>query len=140
MTAGVVLHLTEGAEGKHRAVLRNALNVIPEVEPGTPIEVVVHGEAIALARAGQATADALAEALDAGITLVVCRNSLRSQGLTDGDLVDLAAKSSDVTRMLIAHRATVSRPVSAALVEVGDVPDVLALLENEGAAFSRRSL
>ena len=88
MTAGVVLHLTEGAEGKHRAVLRNALNVIPEVEPGTPIEVVVHGEAIALARAGQATADALAEALDAGITLVVCRNSLRSQGLTEGDLVD----------------------------------------------------
>jgi len=88
MTAGVVLHLTEGAEGKHRAVLRNALNLIPEVEPGTPIEVVVHGEAIALARAGQVTADALAEALDAGITLVVCRNSLRSQGLTDGDLVD----------------------------------------------------
>lgn len=88
MTAGVVLHLTEGAEGKHRAVLRNALNLIPEVEPGTPIEVVVHGEAIALARAGQATADALTEALDAGITLVVCRNSLRSQGLTDGDLVD----------------------------------------------------
>ncbi|MBB5041658.1 DUF2336 domain-containing protein [Shinella fusca] len=65
---------------------------------------------------------------------------LRSQLLTDGDLVDLAAKGSDVTRMLIAHRATVSRPVSAALVEVGDVPDVLALLENEGAAFSRRSL
>jgi uncharacterized protein (DUF2336 family) len=65
---------------------------------------------------------------------------LRSQLLTDGDLVDLAAKGSDVTRMLIAHRATVSRPVSAALVEVGDVPDVLALLENEGATFSRRSL
>jgi len=88
MTAGVVLHLTEGAEGKHRAVLRNALNLTPEVEPGTPIEVVVHGEAIALALPGQATADALAEARDAGIALVVCRNSMRSQDLADDDLVD----------------------------------------------------
>lgn len=87
MTAGVVLHLTEVAAGKHRAVLRNALNLLPEVEPGTPIEVVVHGEAITLARPGQVTADALAEALDAGIVLVVCRNSLRSQDLTDADLV-----------------------------------------------------
>lgn len=65
---------------------------------------------------------------------------LRSQLLTDADLVDLAAKGGDATRMLIAHRAGVSRPVSAALAEVGDVPDVLVLLENEGAAFSRRSL
>ena len=45
MTAGVVLHLTEPAAVKHRAVLRNALNLIPEVAPGTPIEVVVHGDA-----------------------------------------------------------------------------------------------
>jgi uncharacterized protein len=87
VTAGVVLHLTEAAPGKHRAVLRNALNLLPEVEPGTPIEVVVHGEAITLARPGQVTADALAEVLDAGIVLVVCRNSLRSQDLTDADLV-----------------------------------------------------
>ncbi|UPA25996.1 DUF2336 domain-containing protein [Shinella oryzae] len=60
--------------------------------------------------------------------------------LTDADLVDLAAKGSDVTRMLIANRSYVSRAVSAALAEVGDVEDVLALLENEGAMLSRRSL
>jgi uncharacterized protein (DUF2336 family) len=60
--------------------------------------------------------------------------------LTDADLVDLAAKGSDVTRMLIANRSHVSRAVSAALAEVGDVEDVLALLENEGAMLSRRSL
>ncbi len=65
---------------------------------------------------------------------------LRSPVLMDADLVDLAAKGSDVTRTLIAHRAFVSRPVSAALVEVGEAADVLALLENEGAAISRRSL
>lgn len=65
---------------------------------------------------------------------------LCSSLLTDADLVDLAAKGSDVTRMLIAHRAFVSRPVSAALAEIGEVPDILALLENEGAAISRLSL
>lgn len=65
---------------------------------------------------------------------------LRSSLLTDADLVDLAAKGSDVTRMLVAHRAYVSRPVCAALAEIGDVSDVLALLENEGAVLSRRSL
>lgn len=65
---------------------------------------------------------------------------LRSPVLTDSDLVDLAAKGSSLTRTLIAHRSFVSRPVSAALAEIGDVPDVLALLENENAAISRRSL
>src|SRR5665647_3941257 len=65
------------------AVLRNALNLLPEVERGTPIELVVHGEAIRLALPGQVTANALTEALDAGIILVVCRNSMRSQNLND---------------------------------------------------------
>src|SRR5664280_223801 len=84
---GVVLHLSEASAGKHRAVLRNALNLLPEVEPGTPIELVVHGEAICLALPGQVTANALTEALDAGIILVVCRNSMKSQNLNDEDLV-----------------------------------------------------
>ncbi|MFC3074221.1 DUF2336 domain-containing protein [Shinella pollutisoli] len=65
---------------------------------------------------------------------------LRSPLLTDADLVDLAAKGGDVARMLIAHRPFVSRPVSAALAEIGEVPDVLALLDNEGAVLSRVSL
>ena len=84
---GVVLHLTETSEDKHRAVLRNALNLVPEVAPGTPIELVVHGAAISLALPGQGTADALAEALSAGVVLVVCRNSMRSQNLDPRDLV-----------------------------------------------------
>ncbi|MGQ3292853.1 MAG: DUF2336 domain-containing protein [Shinella sp.] len=65
---------------------------------------------------------------------------LCSSLLTDADLVDLAARGSDVTRMLVANRVYVSRPVCAALAEIGEVPDVLALLENEGAVLSRRSL
>ncbi|WP_460930929.1 DUF2336 domain-containing protein [Shinella zoogloeoides] len=97
-----------------------------------------------------ALAEALAESEDAprAVVLPLAEDQpeiaahiiLCSPVLTDTDLVDLAAKGSDMTRMLIAHRAFVSRPVSAALAEVGAAPDILALLENEGAAISRRSL
>jgi hypothetical protein len=102
---GVVLHLTEASEDKHRAVLRNALNLLPEVDPGTPIELVVHGEAISLALPGRPTADALAEALDAGIILVVCRNSMRSQNLTDADLVHGAVPAPSGVGHLVARQS-----------------------------------
>jgi uncharacterized protein (DUF2336 family) len=59
---------------------------------------------------------------------------------SDVDLVDLAARGSSVTRVLIASRSTVSRSVSAALAEVGGDEEVLSLLENDGAIVSRASL
>ena len=101
---GVVLHLTEASAGKHRAVLRNALNLLPEVERGTPIELVVHGEAICLPLPGQVTANALTEALDAGIILVVCRNSMRSQNLNDGDLIPGAVTVTSAVGHLVASQ------------------------------------
>jgi intracellular sulfur oxidation DsrE/DsrF family protein len=101
---GVVLHLTEASVDKQRAVLRNALNLLLELEPGTPIEVVVHGEAIVLARPGQETAGALTEAVDAGISLVVCRNSMRSQNLTDDDLVHGAVSVPSGVGHLVARQ------------------------------------
>ncbi len=97
-----------------------------------------------------ALAEALAECEDAPRAVILplaedqpeiaARIILCSSLLTDADLVDLAAKGSDVTRMLIAHRSYVSRAVCAAMAEVGGAPDVLALMENEGAVLSRRSL
>ena len=97
-----------------------------------------------------ALAEALAECEDAprAVILPLAEDQpeiaahiiLCSSLLTDADLVDLAAKGSAVTRMLIAHRTYVSRAVCAALAEIGEVADVLALLENDGAVLSRRSL
>ena len=85
-TRGVVLHLSEGTADKHRAVLRNALNLLPGLPPGTPVEVVVHGEALALALRGGPAAEALAAAQAAGIRLAACRNSMRSARVDDDDL------------------------------------------------------
>lgn len=59
---------------------------------------------------------------------------------TDGDLVDLALRGSDVTRVLIASRGQVSRPVCAALAEIGGETEILCLLENDGASLPRASL
>jgi uncharacterized protein len=87
MSDGVVIHLDEPGEQKHRSVLRNAMNLLPEVPPGTVVELVVHGPAIDLARPGRPTADALSQAMAAGVSLRVCRNSMRSLGLAAEDLV-----------------------------------------------------
>lgn len=104
MTSGVVLHLTEAEPSKQVAVLRNARNLLPEVPPGTRIEVVVHGEALGLARRGGPAATALAEAFEEGITLAVCRNSMRSQGLSDEDLVPGATPVSSGVAHLVARQ------------------------------------
>lgn len=71
---------------------------------------------------------------------IACHAVTCSPLLSDGDLVDLAARGSNVTRMLIAARASVSRPVCAALAEVGEEEEVLCLLENEGASIAPPSL
>ncbi|API51657.1 hypothetical protein BMW22_08495 [Rhizobium leguminosarum] len=71
---------------------------------------------------------------------VACHAVTCSPLLSDADLVDLAARGNGTTRMLIAARAHVTRPVSAALAEVGDEEELLCLLENDGAVISSLSL
>ena len=90
MADGVTLHLDEGEPPKQASVLRNALNLLPELPAGTPIEVVVHGEGISLARPDGPVSAALADALAAGITLVVCHNTMQAQSLAADDLVPQA--------------------------------------------------
>lgn len=97
-----------------------------------------------------ALAEALAAAADAPRSLMVslaedqpeiaCTVIAQSPVLTDADLVDLIGKGNSLTRALVASRPQVSRAVAAALVEVGDAPEVLTLLENDGVAISRVSL
>jgi uncharacterized protein (DUF2336 family) len=71
---------------------------------------------------------------------IACHAVTCSPLLSDADLVDLAARGSSLTRMLIAARPAISRPVSAALAEIGEEEEVLCLLENKGAAIAPSSL
>lgn len=101
---GVVVHLSDGDPGVQRAVLRNALNLLPEVPAGTPVEIVVHGTGLSLALPGAEAAGALAEAMAAGIVLAVCRNSMRSKDLTDTGLVHGAVPVSSGVGHLVARQ------------------------------------
>ncbi|SEH90080.1 Uncharacterized conserved protein, DUF2336 family [Rhizobium tibeticum] len=71
---------------------------------------------------------------------IACHAVTCSPLLSDADLVDLATSGSDVTRILIAARGTISRSVSAALAEIGEDETVLCLLENDGAVIAPYSL
>lgn len=58
----------------------------------------------------------------------------------DADLVDIAARGCSITRVLIASRGAVSHSVIAALAEIGEEEELLCLLENVGARWTRQSL
>lgn len=71
---------------------------------------------------------------------IACQIIARSPLLSEVDLVDLAARGDSVTRVLIASRFIVSAPVCAAIAEIGDAPEVEAMLDNPGAIVARGSL
>lgn len=71
---------------------------------------------------------------------IASRVILCSPVLEDRDLVDLAGRGSCFTRALIAARPSLSTAVAAALVEIGDVPECLVLLDNASAGLSPFSL
>lgn len=71
---------------------------------------------------------------------IACQIISRSPVLSEVDLVDLAGRGDSVTRVLIASRFIVSLPVCAAISEVGDAPEIEAMLDNPGAIVGRGSL
>jgi uncharacterized protein (DUF2336 family) len=63
----------------------------------------------------------------------------RSPLLTDGDLIDRVATASEGAQRSIAGRALVSKPVAAAIAEVGSAEACLILLVNDGADIASLS-
>jgi uncharacterized protein (DUF2336 family) len=97
------------------------------------------GLAEALARSAEAPRD-IVLALAGDQPEIAGQVILLSPILTDADLVDLVLRGSAVTRVLIASRGEVARPVAAALAEIGGADEILCLLENDAASLSHRSL
>ena len=64
----------------------------------------------------------------------------RSPLLSDEDLVDLFATAPPDSQMAIASRAMLSRPVAAAIAEVGSAQACLALIENPDADIALFSI
>jgi uncharacterized protein len=101
---GVVIHLNDGDPAVQRGVLRNAMNLLPEIPAGTSVEIVVHGPGLGLALAGAEASAALSEAMEAGVVLAVCRNSMRSTNVSDSDLVPGAVPVSSGVSYLVARQ------------------------------------
>ena len=97
-----------------------------------------------------ALADSIADAPDVPRALILplaqdqpeiaCQIIARSPVLSDVDLVDLAGRGDEVTRVLIASRFIVSLPVCAAIAEIGGEAEIEAMLGNPGALVGRQSL
>lgn len=66
---------------------------------------------------------------------------LKESDLLDDDvLVEIVKSRSEEHRMAIAVRAAVSEPVSAAIVDIADVPVVSALVSNAGARIAEPAM
>ena len=71
---------------------------------------------------------------------IACTVIMRSPVLRETDLVDLAGRGCALTRAIIAARPCLSSGVCAALAEIGDVGELLVLLENYDAQITPFSL
>lgn len=71
---------------------------------------------------------------------IACLVLARSPVLMDADLVDCVAMGCEETRAAVAGRCDLSKPVAAALAEVGGAPSLVALAHNPLAAIGTTAL
>lgn len=85
---GVLVHFAGPAESAGlAAALRSAANAVAALAPGVPVEVVVQGPGVVLLATASTLGESISEALGQGIRILACGNSLRSVGLTPGQLL-----------------------------------------------------
>lgn len=84
---GVVIHLDEADPAKHAAVLRNVSNLMDALEPGTDIELVVHGPGISILLPDSAHRETVRALQHRGLTVDACRNTLRNERIDPDQLM-----------------------------------------------------
>jgi uncharacterized protein (DUF2336 family) len=133
MLSRAYLHSAMGGEERQAAGL--ALTYL--LDDPSPVVRLSLAEALASSEeAPRAIILALAEDQPQIATTIIALSPV----LEDADLVDLIGRGDAVTRGVIASRQWVSRAVCAAIAEVGDVPELLLLLDNPEAFVTRISL
>ncbi len=78
---GVVVHLDEDGEDKHRALLRNVGNLVRDLGDQTTVELVAHGPGIALCLADSVLAEELQALIARGVVAAACENTLTTKGI-----------------------------------------------------------
>lgn len=84
----VVIQVSDDDAKKWNLVLNNAKNVQQELGAGNvDIEIVVYGPGIGMLKFESAVAPRIDEALNAGIKLVACENTMKAQKLSKSDMI-----------------------------------------------------
>lgn len=79
--AGVVVHLDEGGDDKHEAVLRNIAYLLDDLGGQLTVELVAQGPGIGVCLSDSPQADTVQALIGRGITVAACENTLRSKGI-----------------------------------------------------------
>lgn len=85
---GTVFHLNEADPQKHATVLRNIRHLMKELDDDSPVELVVHGPGIAAVQQGAEAAGDIEDALERGVIIAACENTMASQSLSHSDLIN----------------------------------------------------
>jgi intracellular sulfur oxidation DsrE/DsrF family protein len=105
VASGVVVHLDEADPAKHADVLRNVSNLIDALEPGTDIELVVHGPGISILLPDSPHRETVRTLQHRGLTVDACRNTLRSEHIDAEQLVaDTVIVPSGIAHLVIRQR------------------------------------
>lgn len=84
----VVFQVSDADPKKWNLALNNANNVLQALGKGkVDIEIVAYGPGIGMLKLESAVGNGVAEAVDNGIRIVACENTMRAQKLTQGDML-----------------------------------------------------
>ena len=90
--AKLVLQVSDGEPGKWALALNNAKNVQAEIGAGkVDIEIVAYGPGIGMLKADALISNRVTEAVQSGIRVVACENTMTVQKLTKADMHSAAS-------------------------------------------------
>jgi hypothetical protein len=85
----VVIQVSDADPGKWNLALNNAKNLQTDLgAKNVDIEIVAYGPGIGMLKADSVVGNRIGEALDAGVKVVACENTMRGQKLTKSDMLD----------------------------------------------------
>src|SRR5690625_3782020 len=97
---GTVFHLNEADPQKHASVLRNIRHLIKELDDDSAVELVTHGPGIAAVKTGAEAAGDIEDAIERGVIIAACENTMAAQSLTHADLITGVRTVSDCAAMV----------------------------------------
>ena len=105
--AGIVIQMSDNDAAKWNLALNNAKNLQEDVgAANVDIELVAYGPGINMFKLESPVAARIAEALKAGVKVVICENTMRGQKVTKDDMLpDLAYVPAGVTELMKKQQA-----------------------------------